>query len=400
MVRTNLSYAGKATTPDMLKEAYLERARAIAPLIEEEAEEIERQACVTDAVFRAVGGAGLYWMLVPTELGGGGLRLADAMEVLEEISRADASTGWSLMANSICNGMWSATLDEPLARTLFFGAKPANLAGQFVPTGEARVVEGGYQVHGRYQFASGSGQATHLLAMFKLLDDAGRPRLLENGSPEAVLGFFPRERVNMLGNWDVMGLVGTGSFDYQIPDQVLPTAMSVNVAALGPKRGGGAPFFDGITYAGGGHSGVVLGIMKRALQEVVRLTENKRRPDYTVPVIDHPVFQYEFSKKEAAYRSARAYVLEVYAEAEAYAEREGRILPEHVARMRQSGTWVHTVLSEVVEFCHRWAGTSAIRNPSALGRCTRDAAVATQHMIFDPASFVTAAPALLDHYRR
>src|ERR1700728_535816 len=90
---------------------YLLRARSLRPLIEAEADETERSANITRATFDGLAEAGLFWMLVPPVWGGGGQDIVTYLEVLEEISWADASTGWSLMANASSAGIVSGFLD-------------------------------------------------------------------------------------------------------------------------------------------------------------------------------------------------------------------------------------------------------------------------------------------------
>ena len=100
---------------------YLARAKAIAPLIEAEAETAEAQTDVTDAVGEALREQGLFWMFVPRHYGGGQTDLVTATKVLEEISRADGSTGWVLMATSIGTRNSSFFLPKEGADELFLG---------------------------------------------------------------------------------------------------------------------------------------------------------------------------------------------------------------------------------------------------------------------------------------
>jgi hypothetical protein len=140
--------------------------------------------------------------------------------------------------------------------------------------------------------------------------------------------------------------------------------------------------------------------MKRALEEVVRLTDGKRRMGYSSATQEHPIFRHQFNTHEASYRAARSYVMDVFADAEAAGVAGRPLNGEQIARITQVNTWLHGVMSEVVGFCHLWGGTSSFRNPSALGRCTRDAAVATQHVLMDPITLVNSAPSILDSWRR
>lgn len=69
----------------------VERARAIAPLIAREADEIERTRRLTDPVVGALIENGLYRALLPQNLGGAEAPPEAFMQMLEEIAKADAS---------------------------------------------------------------------------------------------------------------------------------------------------------------------------------------------------------------------------------------------------------------------------------------------------------------------
>ena len=79
---------------------YVARARALDGLIRAEADRIESETTITSEVYQALHDAGMFSMLVPTEYGGAGLGIVEALRTIEEISAADGSTGWALMANA------------------------------------------------------------------------------------------------------------------------------------------------------------------------------------------------------------------------------------------------------------------------------------------------------------
>jgi len=68
-----------------------------------------------------------------------------------------------------------------------------------------------------------------------------------------------------------------------------------------------------------------------------------------------------------------------------------------VARLRATTTWVTQTAMNVAQFAH--GGSAAIRNPSALGRCTRDILVGSQHMMVDPATMALFASPLIASWR-
>lgn len=380
---------------------YLQRARDVAPLIEAEADTAEKETDVTAAVAQALKDAGLFWMFSPREFGGGEVDITTALEVMEEVARADGSTGWMFMATSIGTRNASLYLADGARQELFGGEDKAICGGFGGPIGKAVRVEGGYLGSSeRVPFGSGSTYITHIAAGMRLFDENGNPLLSDNGQQEMRMTYIPRERFSILGNWDVMGLVASGSYDYQVPEQFVPERFTLPlVSYLDPFRPVQESRIDRASLGAAGHAGVALGIMKRALQEVARITDGKSRQGYPAGVGDYPVFLHGFSEKEATYQAARRYVHDAFGEAEATAAATGEVPAVLIARMRQATTWAHKVADEVVSFCHLWGGTQALRNPSALGRCTRDMAVAKNHLFVDPITYVTTAGPILDTWR-
>src|SRR5215475_13995803 len=94
------------------------RARALAPLITKEADEIERTRRLTPAVTAALIENGLYRALLPRSLGGTEAPLDIFMQMQEEIAKADASTAWCLGQCSVC-AMTAAYLDRDEAEEIF-----------------------------------------------------------------------------------------------------------------------------------------------------------------------------------------------------------------------------------------------------------------------------------------
>ena len=162
---------------------YLERAREIAPLIRSEAEQMEKTATISAAVSAALREKGLFWMMLPTDLGGGGLGLTETVAVLEEIARADGSTGWALMAPTLGVGLGAGYLPREGAEELYGGADKAVSAGFAAPFGKAVRVEGGYRAKAKLQFLSGSAFLTYVAAGLMVVDEDGTPELLPNGEP-------------------------------------------------------------------------------------------------------------------------------------------------------------------------------------------------------------------------
>src|SRR5258705_872054 len=132
------------------------RARALAPLIARDADEIERTRRLTPAVTQALIENELYRALLPKSLGGAEAPLEAFMQMQEEIAKADASTAWCLGQCSVC-AMTAAYLDPDAAREIF--AAPTGILAWGSIAHEVQVVPGGYRATARWDFPSGCRQA-------------------------------------------------------------------------------------------------------------------------------------------------------------------------------------------------------------------------------------------------
>src|SRR3954451_4687897 len=145
----------------------VERARALAPLIAREADEIERTRRLTSAVTSALIENGLYRVLLPKSLGGAEAPLEIFMQMQEEVAKADASTAWCLGQCSVC-AMTAAYLDADAAHEIF-NSPPGILAWGAIAH-EVHVVPGAYRATARWDFASGSRQANWLAAHVQVVE--------------------------------------------------------------------------------------------------------------------------------------------------------------------------------------------------------------------------------------
>ena len=197
----------------------VERARALAPLIMREADEIERTRRLTSVVTQALIENGLYRALLPKRFGGIEAPLEAFMQMQEEVAKADASTAWCLGQCSVC-AMTAAYLDPDAANEIF-NVAPGILAWGAIAN-EARSVEGGYRVTARWDFASGSRQASWLGAHVRIVSGDGTPRKNADGSAEVRTILFPAASAVLHDVWQAIGLAGTGTDSYEVADLFVP----------------------------------------------------------------------------------------------------------------------------------------------------------------------------------
>jgi alkylation response protein AidB-like acyl-CoA dehydrogenase len=372
---------------------WLTRARSLAPLIQTEALRADRPAHLSDAVATALAETELLWAFVPDEVGGGGVDLLTALALIEEVSRADGATGWVYFVHMSTTGIAAALLGDQAIDAMFGqGTRPV-VSGVLAPLGTATAHDSGHTFSGHYSFGSGIEHANWVVSGAVVTVD-GRPQRRADGSLDHLALFTPRDRVELDGNWDVIGLQATGSLDYTAPEQFVGEDFSFAVPDAPPRRGVDVFRVGNRAISAGGHAAVALGIGKRALEEVA-VAALVRRGQATVVIADQQMFRHDFAVHDAAVRSARAYVWEVFGEAAAAAEAGRAQTDEQYQRLRQACTYAHQVVGEAVAFAYRWAGSAALRRPSAIGNCLTDVAGAIQHKYVEPNTLTDAGTVLI-----
>ena len=163
-------------------------------------------------------GAGLLRLGLPTRWGGHDASPVDSFRVILRLAVGDGSTGWLVGAATAFHDIIAAGADPEL-QDRFFGDRQAFLAGGVNGDGVARRVPDGFEVSGRWGFASGCRAASWL----------GGLCAVEGGAPSPTAPMFrfvmvPAARAEIVPGWDVIGLRGTGSHSVVLPRQVVPVA--------------------------------------------------------------------------------------------------------------------------------------------------------------------------------
>ena len=166
----------------------LEAARKLAPQIRSCADEIEAQRELPRPLFEALADAGIFHMAVPSSIGGGEVDLPTYTQVIEELGKADASTGWCVNQGAIY-ATYASRMPRPVARQIWIDTPRAVVANTPAATAKAVVVPGGYRVTGRQGFSTGCRHASWVAAHAQIIDN-GQVRL-ENGAPETRYMFVP-----------------------------------------------------------------------------------------------------------------------------------------------------------------------------------------------------------------
>ena len=375
----------------------LDRARSLRSLIEGEAEESERICTMTASVVEALSQSGLFSLLVPAEFGGHEADVATIVEVCEELSYADGAVGWAYAQNTTVGG-YVAYIDASEARN-FAGLRAG--AGMFAPLGSAEVVDGGYRVSGDYKFGSGSGHAEFMGGSAMVMRDGEIADSFESGAFPVIGFLIPAENVEFKGNWDTMGLRGTGSVDFSVPEQIVPESVTWPLLKPGVSEWvtGGAIYGLGAVPLGTiGSAAWSIGVARRALDEIAAIATGGRARLGQNPLREQPIFQRDFGFHQTAVTAARVLIVNAYSAAvEAIAADQGDDICGALIRETKTAA-NHSVRTarDAVTFAWEASGSAGMRNPSLLQRCFRDIYMGAGHMVFDDRNYMELAKVSLD----
>src|SRR5262247_2904713 len=360
-----------ATTP-------LAIARALAPRIRERATEIEAARQLPAELVLEIANARLFKVALSEAEGGLGADVLTSLRVIEEVARADGSTGWCV-AMGINTFRQSAQLAPAVRRELFFGDAVGVSAGSARERGRAVAVPGGYRVTGRWFFASGCMHSALLHGACRVFD-GDAPRLRANGDQEIRIAYFhPKSQARIIDTWNVSGLRGTGSHDIEVEDLFVPeehtfSAMDRRARVTGPMNR-----IHGFDLAGCGFCCVGLGVARAAIDEFVALSQVKVPRGSSDLLRDRAVVQSQIGEAEAMLRSGRALLFDVVGEMWQTAVAARPITERQRADLRLAMTHAAQSAATATHMICATAGTTSIFTSSPLERYARDAEVVTRH---------------------
>ena len=362
----------------------LDTARDIGPTIGKRSNEIESNGTLPLDVVDAIRPSGAFRLYVPDDLDGPSATAWDGLEVIEEYAYHDGSTGWCV-AISATSSLMATYLPEPWASEIY--GDPRSITGGFAaPQGRATAVDGGLRVSGRWQWGSGTRHCTWVGGGCRLVGPDGKPAPRDDGLafPYA---FFDLDDVEYLDTWDVAGLGGTGSVDYEVTDAFVPEGRWVQIGMDRPRRDNPFGRFSFYGLLALGIAATAAGIARRAVDELVVLAETKRPQGSSRPLRERATVQGETAMAEARIRSAWGFVADTVGAAWDAAT-DGRDLTDEERRLlRLAATHTTQTAAEVAEIAYKAAGGAAVYRTSPIQRCLRDAMVATQHAMVAPRTF-------------
>ncbi|SDV47017.1 acyl-CoA dehydrogenase family protein [Chitinasiproducens palmae] len=313
--------------------------------------------------------AGIYRAGTPRRFGGDARPPAEFLRMVERIAVADGSAAWVASFGSA--NQYLAALPLATQARIYATGPDQAFAGGLFPVQNATPTPGGFRVNGTWKFASGCKGADWLGVGI----GAGTPGEAP-GKPRTAV--FQARQVQIVENWNVVGMQGTGSHDLRVEDQFVADDWTF-------VRGGPATVdeplyrYPTVAYAAQVLAVVNLGLARAALDVANSMSGGRKTTTGAPRLADRAYYRIELAKAEAQLRSARAFFYDTTETVWQSILQGDDVTPEQVSLLRLSATQIAREGADVVMRAYRLGGTLAIYRSHPLQRLVRDAMVVTQH---------------------
>lgn len=354
----------------------LKKIEEIGPLLEANAEADEKNGELTQETFEALKPLRMSHILAVESLGGAQLPPTQVLELLQAITWHSGAAGWVSMVHSAIGAMSAAFLPDTAVERLFAPGTDNRFSGQGAPLGMLKKVDGGYRLTGKWSYGSGFSHATYSHSAAFVDDGTGKPAKDENGNAIIMCAHAPIEEHTQLGNWDVLGLGGTGSIDYGAEDVFIADDLVFPIMTAQPLRQKEFFSLGVVGLAAIGHTGWALGTGRRMLDEIAKFARSKSGRAGLIG--ESEKLWYDYGRSEARYRAARAFVFDVWRDIESTVESGQSVSTRQVSLIHLAKSEIHEVGVEICNFAYRAGGGASLR-AGVIQRTFREMMVAANH---------------------
>ncbi len=342
--------------------------------IERRRDEFNELTYVPRDVVEMMKAVGIYRSSTPACFGGEPMPPADFLRIVERIAVADGSAAWVAAFGSA--NTYMAVLPVETQRVIYASGPDQVFAGGLYPAQKARSVPGGWRASGRWRFASGCMGADWIGVGLEVDGPAAADGM--PGRPQMLAAVSRAEEVEIVPNWDVVGMQGTGSHDTRVTEKFYPKEWTF-------VRGGPAtidePLFryPTVGFQAEVHASVNVGLARAALDLAIEMGGVTKTITGAPRLADRGYYKLELARAEAAWHSARAFFYETAEAAWDTLMKGDAVSPEQANLIRLSATHAAHASADVITRAYRIAGMSAIHKAHRMQHIVRDSMVVTQH---------------------
>jgi len=361
------------------RDEWRERVESIGPALRAQTavnEGLRRLSPETEAALRSID---VFGLCSPSELGGANAEPLAQTHAIAALTAHDSSAGWCSLIGAHESSWLATRLPEEAANRVFAHSRERwpVAAGSIAPEGEAVEVNDGWQVNGRWGWASGIHHSDYVLAQCRIAD-----REAERGKPPPLATVVaPTPQVEIEDTWHTLGMRGTGSTHYRFDDLFIPAEMTLVGFERPPLRGDGWLARPTVTFLTAAGYGFPLGVARRALAEITEMASTRIRTGQRDAIALQRHVQLDIGECAALLD-----VMEGFAEHQFPALLAAPVesLDEIVrlaSRARAALRWADQSAERIVRVAHEHAGGAAVYDDNPLPRLLRDIQTVSQHVI-------------------
>lgn len=357
---------------------------ALLDEVRQRRQEFEDQQYISQDIIESFKEIGVYRAMVPKALGGDERSPAEFLQMVEALSAADGSAGW--VASFGMNPAYLAALPPQTIEKVWAESPNIVFAGGIFPTQPAQKVDGGFRVSGRWKFGSGCMGASLIGVGIQPDGDEPLPRM----------AVMPAEKVKIEPNWDVIGMVGTGSHDLVVDDVFVPEEWTF---VRGGKPNIDAPFFHypALAFAAQVLAVTTAGLAREALDVVQAMAAGRKSITGAPNLGEREYVQIEIAKAEAQVRASRAFFYEATEDAWNSILAGADPTPEQINLIRLATTHLTHECAAAIRNVYGVTGMTGTYNNHPLSRIVRDSMMCTQHAFMGAVTLKNAGAMFFGH---
>ena len=205
----------------------------------------------------------------------------------------------------------------------------------------------------------------------------------------------PKVEAEVIDNWHVAGLQGTGSLDFSLDGTFVPAELTYELGS--PAVRGGDLFRLGMpAFVSNEVPPLAIGLARRAIDDITELATHTARFPGGPTVSERAVFHHELGRAEVRVRAARAVHRE--AMAAAYASAVAGRAPSEEQQLAVTTASVYAVetCADVVSELFKFGGGRALALSNPMQRHLRNVLAARQHVALSEENYEAAGRYLLE----
>lgn len=362
-----------------------DRAHNLVPVLRERAARCELERGLLTETIADLNASGLMRILQPRRWGGMELEFRAVLDIGDILARGCASTSW--VFGNIAIHHWMLALFDEQAQQEIWGTNPdAYIAsGIAYPQGSARRVDGGIELTGHWNFSSGVGCSEWNMLACIVRDDAGQPI-------DYCMTVLPENDYQIIDDWQVMGLSGTGSMSVRCEKVFVPTHRALSMVrgkAGGPGDFPGLAGNSGTLYRipfGGLGAHCILGTTlgnAQAMFDALTGMIRERATSYTrLSMRDLNTVQSRVGLAGAQLEAARLMAVNDCIEAQRMAEAGISADLPHRLKQKRNCAYAMSLATASIDTLYALAGANGLYARGPMERIYRDQHAAAGHINF------------------